>query len=243
MECMWGCGQNGVFPCTSFYGKRDGLMKCAERWQLCPAKEKTKKDAGKKLKQHLTNVDLSERMAKRKATLQKIGEDGISGFRRNALAVAASRREPDGSFRGTERMVKTKRSKKNERGQDIYMQAAIKTAIKRFGTYAGLKDKPEFKIYRYYVDRITKMQPLHTLKNFEKRAGYGKSKDPYQVDHKFSVVQGFLNNIPPYIIGHISNLEMLPSEKNNSKGSGCSITKEALFEGFFTSITKIGRTG
>lgn len=174
--------------------------------------------------------------SKRLETLAQTDENGVSGFTRNALAVAAARFNEDGTFNGTQKMVHTKRSRKNEKGQDIYMQAAIKTATTRFGRYAGLKDLPDFKIYRHHVNLITKQQPLHTLPNFEKRGPYGKSGDPHQVDHRFSVVQGFLNNIPPYIIGHISNLEMLPSKANNSKGSKCSITMEALFEGFFSSI-------
>lgn len=174
--------------------------------------------------------------------MNQTDEHGITKLQKNMEAVAAARRQKDGTYKGTDKMVRTKRSTKNEKGHDIYMQAAIKTATKRWGTYAGLKGKPEFKIYRYHVDRITKMQPLHTLPNYEKRAGYGKTADPHQVDHKFSVVQGFLNCIPPYIIGHISNLQMLPSRLNNSKGSGCSVTEEALFEGFFSSI-RTDRTG
>lgn len=236
MKCMWGCGQLGIYECTSFYGKRDGLMKCSARWQGCPAKQSTKMKAGEKVRQHLASIDLSERMAKRKATLSITGDDGLTGHQRNAYAVADVRRQSDGTFRGAEKMVKTKRLSKNEKGQDIYQQTAIKTAITRFGVYAGLKDKPEFRIYRYHVDRITNQQPLHLLDNYEKRAGYGKSADPYQVDHCFSAARGFLQGIPPYIIGHISNLEMLPAKYNNSKGSSCSITEEALFEGFFSSI-------
>jgi hypothetical protein len=220
--CYWGCGQEGVFR-SGTVSRREQCEAwvCAKKAVLCPAK-------------------LSIMKTKRLATLSQVDEHGMSGFKRNALAVSAARFKEDGSFSGAEKMVKTKRSVKNEQGHDVYMQTAIKTATTRFGTYAGLKGKPEFKIYRYHVDRITKMQPLDTLPNYEKRAAYGRTDDPHQVDHRFSVVQGFLNHVPPYIIGHISNLEMLPSRANNSKGSSCSITKEALFEGFFSSI-KAGR--
>jgi hypothetical protein len=173
---------------------------------------------------------------KRLDTLAEVDADGVDGFTRNALAVSASRRQEDGTFNGAEKMVQTKRSTKDADGRDIYQQTAIKTAITRFGQYAGLEGMPEFEIYRYHVKRITEQQPLHLLPKHEKRAAYGKADDPHQVDHKFSVVQGFLKNIPPYIIGHISNLEMLPSRLNNSKGSSCSITEEALLEGFFSSI-------
>ena len=218
MKCHWGCGNEGTFKSEKVSRREQReIWVCAKKPVLCPAKVLIMKQ-------------------KRLETLSRVDENGVSGFRKNALAIAKSRFNEDGSFNGARKMVETKRSRKDAKGRDVYMQTAIKTATTRWGTYAGLKGKPEFKIYRYYVDRITKMQPLHTLENYEKRAGYGKTADPHQVDHKFSVVQGFLNNIPPYIIGHISNLQMMPARLNNSKGSSCSVTKEALFEGFFLSI-------
>jgi hypothetical protein len=76
--------------------------------------------------------------------------------------------------------------------------------------------------------KITNQQPLHLLENFDKRAAYGKSDDPYQLDHRFSIVQGFLQKVNPDVIGNIYNLQMLPSRENNSKGSNCSITLEQL---------------
>lgn len=50
------------------------------------------------------------------------------------------------------------------------------------------------------------------------------------IDHKFSVVEGFKNNIIPSVIGSQSNIELIPWEDNLHKSSSCSITKEELFE-------------
>lgn len=211
-------------------------MKCSTTWQKCPANQKKKDESAEKQRAfHATNGS-SERMLKRAQTLSKIDESGVSGFKRNALAIAASRRQSDGSYRGIDKTVKTKRTTKID-GKDLFVQAAIKTATTRFGVYAGLEGKTDFEKYRYRVILETNKQPLFELQNIEKRAAFGKTPNPYQLDHEFSISQGFLNNIPPYIIGHISNLRMIPSKENNSKGSKCSITKDELFRRFFAEQT------
>lgn len=56
------------------------------------------------------------------------------------------------------------------------------------------------------------------------------------VDHIFSVYQGFTDNIPAYIIGHWTNLRMLPLGENARKGARCDKTKDQLFEDFFNTI-------
>jgi hypothetical protein len=58
-------------------------------------------------------------------------------------------------------------------------------------------------------------------------------KPKYHVDHKFSITQGFLNNIPPEIIGSFHNLEMLYHTNNIRKNSKCSITKEELLKLYY----------
>ena len=52
----------------------------------------------------------------------------------------------------------------------------------------------------------------------------------YHLDHKFSIVEGFKQNIPPYIIGHINNLEMLIGRNNLVKNRKCSIDKDVLID-------------
>jgi len=47
-----------------------------------------------------------------------------------------------------------------------------------------------------------------------------------------------MNHIPAKIIGHWSNLEMLPSQLNGSKWSNCSITEEQLFENYRLNLRK-----
>jgi hypothetical protein len=62
-----------------------------------------------------------------------------------------------------------------------------------------------------------------------------RGNDKFHVDHIFSVQEGFRNNIPPYIIGHWTNLRMLAGPSNSSKGMKCDKTLDQLFEDFFNS--------
>lgn len=45
----------------------------------------------------------------------------------------------------------------------------------------------------------------------------------YHLDHKYSVYEGFKNNISPKIIGGYKNLEIITSKENLSKGRLCSV--------------------
>lgn len=90
-----------------------------------------------------------------------------------------------------------------------------------------IQNLPEFVKYRIKVNSITDKQPLHTLENYKKRGKTGIS-GAHHVDHKFSVMEGFKNNIPADIISHICNLQMIPWEENLSKRDRCSITIQDL---------------
>lgn len=81
----------------------------------------------------------------------------------------------------------------------------------------------EFKKYRRKVYYWTNKNDLSQLENYDKR-----SKTGWHLDHKYSITEGFKNNIPPNILGQLKNLEMLPSKDNCSKGTKCSITLKDL---------------
>ena len=50
----------------------------------------------------------------------------------------------------------------------------------------------------------------------------------YDLDHKYSIYDGFENNINPEIIGHWKNLEILKDSENRSKGKNSSISLNEL---------------
>jgi len=61
----------------------------------------------------------------------------------------------------------------------------------------------------------------------------GRGKNKYHVDHNYSIMEGFKNNIPPYILSHQSNLQMLKEYDNISKGHDCDMNKNTLFKEVF----------
>lgn len=90
-----------------------------------------------------------------------------------------------------------------------------------------LENLPVYKKYRNDINKITNKQPIENLKNYEKRGRCGV-EGAYQLDHKYSISEGFKQGIIPEIIGNIVNLEFIPWEINLGKGSNCSITENEL---------------
>jgi hypothetical protein len=89
--------------------------------------------------------------------------------------------------------------------------------------------KSNWIIYEGIVDRITRESWVyHNDKINPDNLPRGRE---YELDHKYSKHQGFLNNIPPDVIGHYSNLQMIPRYKNRKKYNKCSITIDQLYEG------------
>jgi len=97
-----------------------------------------------------------------------------------------------------------------------------------YGEYVNYLEKlPSYIKYKNKVYSITKKQPIHLLENYEKRGNSG-IEGKYHLDHKYSIIEGFKNNINPNIIGDIKNLEFIPWLENIKKRTKCSITVEEL---------------
>ena len=62
--------------------------------------------------------------------------------------------------------------------------------------------------------------------------------DAWHIDHRFSILKGYQQKISPLVIGHLSNLQMLPWKDNISKHSKCSISLDELFVNCNYSIKK-----
>ena len=91
-----------------------------------------------------------------------------------------------------------------------------------------IESKPQWVVYESLVDRITRDSWLY---HHEKINPHNLPRGSlYELDHMFSKHQGFLNNIPPEIIGHYSNLQLIPRHSNRTKYNKCSITIEQLYE-------------
>lgn len=58
-----------------------------------------------------------------------------------------------------------------------------------------------------------------------------RGKKDYHIDHRFSIKQGFLNNIPIEVITHPINLEMIHYMDNLEKQDNCSVSLNDLLDG------------
>lgn len=81
-----------------------------------------------------------------------------------------------------------------------------------------LERYPIKKQYKADVWRHTYKQPLNELKNYDKRGRMGV-EGAYQIDHIISVDEGFKKGIAAEVIGHISNIQILPWEENLEKSN------------------------
>lgn len=87
-----------------------------------------------------------------------------------------------------------------------------------------IEDDYEFFLYKKEVQRETKK----TLRIY-KDTFFKTNKDD-SLDHMYSVMWGFYNEVPAKIIGSIHNLRYISKSENSRKQSNCSITLETLLE-------------
>jgi len=151
---------------------------------------------------------------KHQTKLNNIDEKGLNSYERGALKAKVS-----------------KLNNIDENGLNSYERSALKMkeTNEKLGNWITEDQVKDFKDYTRLVWRYTNQNDLSVLENIEKR---GIQVDNYHLDHKYSIFQGFKENMPANIIGNICNLEMLVSGKNLSKNRKCSITKEELLSSF-----------
>lgn len=145
---------------------------------------------------------------KRVQTLLSLQPDGDTIAKKIGRKVAQKQAlvGPDG-LTGAQRRIKKSILTKAEKGQVRYPA-----------------ERTEFERYKLEVRRITKQQPIHLLENYDKRGG----ATGWHLDHKYSILQGFIDKIPPAVIGHISNLRIIPARDNVQKSHQCSVTIDEL---------------
>jgi hypothetical protein len=105
----------------------------------------------------------------------------------------------------------------------------IRQTMEKNGHWIPQEDLRDYEIYKREVYAVTKRQNLSLLKNYDKRARAG-IEGGYQLDHKYSISMGYINQVPPSIIGSLSNLEFISWEENVSKKNKCSLSIEELME-------------
>jgi hypothetical protein len=105
-------------------------------------------------------------------------------------------------------------------------QKLSKSAINR---YSGT-DRTLAKEYYNAVNLVTKKNWYEHFYDINPNK-LQRSRDLH-LDHIYSICEGFKNNIQPEIIGHWTNLRLIPKIENSSKGSDCHKTLDQLYEDY-----------
>ncbi len=99
------------------------------------------------------------------------------------------------------------------------------------GIYIPLSSVSDFKKYRKIVNRFTYLSKKILFSNWDGFDFYdkeyikenldllSKNMEYPTIDHKISLYEGFINNIPPYIIGNIDNICITKRKINLLKGN------------------------
>jgi len=100
-----------------------------------------------------------------------------------------------------------------EKRRKTLIQTILNISYEEYESKLSKKEK-----YYKMVKRITESQDLSSLNDYDKR-GRSEKKGAYHLDHIIPISYGLLNDIDPYIIGHISNLRFIPALENIKKGA------------------------
>jgi hypothetical protein len=87
-----------------------------------------------------------------------------------------------------------------------------------------------------YYESVKYFTKVSWRDHFDKINPNRLNRSELDLDHIYSKHQGFKDSIPPYIIGHWTNLRMLDKKENSSKGKRCDKTQSRLLEDFFANI-------
>lgn len=132
----------------------------------------------------------------------------------------------------TMRSMESKRKNVDMYGRNGFQVLADGAILKSNKTLVKKLDLNPFNRYERIVDTITsKIRDFYRIQGYElARIGKGTplSIDLYQLDHKYSITQGYNDKISPLSIAHIRNIEPLTVYDNQQKGNDCSITINEL---------------
>lgn len=91
---------------------------------------------------------------------------------------------------------------------------------------------------RLYYDTVWRFSEQSWKGHFDQINPNRIDRSKNALDHIYSIQQGFRDNIPPYIIGHWTNLRVITLSENSLKGMRCDKTKDQLFDDFFLDQSK-----
>ncbi len=99
---------------------------------------------------------------------------------------------------------------------------AVQKSREKQGLIIGRQNLPE---QDSYYNEVMK----YTERSYKKYFSNKKRGKTIHIDHIYSISAGFINKVPPEILGHCSNLRLINARYNVLKGAKCDKTLEQLF--------------
>jgi hypothetical protein len=148
---------------------------------------------------------------------------------------AAGRIIVDRSKRDTESILeKTKSTWLKKYGVDNPSKdKAIQEKIYQRAVERGCTPREERSLRRIYYDAVWRITEASWHDHFDDINPTRLNRSHNALDHIYSVQQGFRESIPPYIIGHYTNLRVIGLSENGIKGMRCDKSRDQLFDDFF----------
>lgn len=162
----------------------------------------------------LTNYEKGQ--VKARQTLSRIDQDECSGYAKKGQKTRS-----------------THMSNIDDHGRNGYARLAAKAIIKGNLTKAekGIITHPwqrdSYYRYKTLVLYLTNYHRKDLTRGYI--TGLAGKPGAWHVDHRFSIMQGFKDQISPFVIGHRANLQMLPWKQNIQKLHRCAVTQDELF--------------
>lgn len=155
----------------------------------------------------------------------------------NLRAVVRGRKYRSKDTYTTEQTLKSKQTSVEKYGVDNFAKTKEhrqKISDIRIANGATPRHLRSYK--RLYYDAVWKFTEQSWQTHFDEINPTRLRRSLNALDHIYSIQQGFRDSIPPYIIGHWTNLRVIPMVENSLKGMRCDKTSTELFDDFFACV-------
>ena len=249
------CCEDHCNKCPKMKKKSSELHKVQIPWNIdTPCTEETKNKISKKIKginhpmyNHPRTEETKNKISRaRKFTIEQIQEKYPTFSKEEEMRYNSdgeievhckynkckNSKESDGWFIPTRRQLEARwrALENNGDGSYFYCSEECKHECCLFRLKSDPNRLSKFEKYNFDIWQETN-KTLRKFSNKIKNIHLRGNKYGYSLDHKYSIYDGFENNIDPKIIGHWQNLQIITIVKNSKKGKKSSILlKELLIQ-------------
>lgn len=155
----------------------------------------------------------------------------------NLKAVARGRKYRSKDTYTPEQLAKIKQTSLARYGADNFCKTKEyrkKVSDRRIAN--GATPRHLRSLRRIYYDAVWRFTEQSWRNYFDQINPTRLDRSQNALDHIYSIQQGFRDHIPPYIVGHYTNLRVIGLSENGIKGMRCDKTQKELFDDFFACV-------